>query len=59
MYVWFIPDMFGKINGYSNFGHQQMLDPNKPWKTSRFASRTKNGLLNLNSLLLNEPIAED
>lgn len=59
MYLWFIPDMFGKINGYSNFGHQQMLDPNKPFKTSRFATQTKNNLLNLNSLLLDEPIAED
>ncbi|QMV29155.1 hypothetical protein AP1_0454 [Aeromonas phage AP1] len=39
MYVWFIPDLFGKVAGYANFGHQQMLDPNKPFRTSRFATR--------------------
>ncbi|QDH47039.1 putative RNA polymerase beta prime subunit [Aeromonas phage LAh10] len=59
MYVWFIPDLFGKVAGYANFGHQQMLDPNKPFRTSRFATRAKNVLLNLNSQLLDEPIAED
>lgn len=58
MYVIFIPDMISKIEAYSSWGHHQMLDPNKPFKTSRFATHTKTNLLNLNSMLLNEPIED-
>lgn len=59
MYLFFIPDMVGKVNAYSNWGHHQMLDPNKPFRTSRFVSTTKTNLLNVNSILLNQPIEED
>lgn len=59
MYLFFIPDMVGKVNAYSNWGHHQMVDPNKPFKTSRFVSTTKTNLLNINSVLLNTPIEED
>ena len=59
MYLFFISDMVGKVNAYSNWGHHQMLDPNKPFRTSRFVSTTKTNLLNVNSILLNQPIEED
>lgn len=59
MYVIFIPDMMSKIEAYSSWGHHQMLDPNKLFKTSRFATHTKTNLLNINALFLDEPIAED
>lgn len=59
MYVIFIPDMMSKIEAYSSWGHHQMLDPNKLFKTSRFATHTKTNLLNINSLFLDEPIAEE
>jgi hypothetical protein len=59
MYLFFIPDMVGKVNAYSNWGHHQMVDPNKPFKTSRFVAATRTNLLNINSVLLNTPIEED
>lgn len=59
MYVIFIPDMMSKIEAYSSWGHHQMLDPNKPFKVSRFATHTKTNLLNVNSLFLDEPIEEN
>lgn len=59
MYVVFLPDMMSKIEAYSSWGHHQMLDPNKPFKTSRFATHTKTNLLNINSVLLDEPIGEE
>lgn len=59
MYVIFIPDMMSKIEAYSSWGHHQMLDPNKLFKTSRFATHTKTNLLNINALFLDETIAED
>ncbi|KAB3419266.1 hypothetical protein F9Z84_07120 [Escherichia coli] len=59
MYVIFIPDMMSKIESYSSWGHHQMLDPNRLFKTSRFATHTKTNLLNINSVMLSEPIAED
>lgn len=59
MYVIFIPDMMSKIEAYSSWGHHQMLDPNKPFRTSRFATHTKTNLLNINSLFLDVPIEED
>lgn len=59
MYVIFIPDMMSKIEAYSSWGHHQMLDPNKLFKVSRFGTHTKTNLLNINSLLLSEPIAEE
>jgi len=59
MYVVFIPDMMSKIEAYSSWGHHQMLDPNLLFKTSRFATHTKTNLLNINSLMLSEPIAEE
>lgn len=59
MYLFFIPDMAGKVNAYSNWGHHQMVDPNKPFKTSRFVAATRTNLLNINSVLLNTPIEED
>lgn len=58
MYVVFLPDMMSKIEAYSSWGHHQMLDPNKLFKTSRFATHTKTNLLNINSLLLDVPIEE-
>lgn len=36
-----------------------MLDPNRLFKTSRFATATKTNLLNMNALFLDEPIQED
>ena len=36
-----------------------MVDPNKPFKTSRFVAATRTNLLNINSVLLNTPIEED
>lgn len=59
MYLIMLYDMFNKIQAYSSFGHQQMLDPNKLFTTSRFATMTKTNLLNYNALLLDEPIAEE
>lgn len=59
MYLFFIPDMVGKVNTYSAWGHQQTVDPNRPFKTSRFVAMTKTNLLNINSLLLATPIEED
>uniref|UniRef100_A0AAU8KZI6 DNA-directed RNA polymerase subunit alpha n=1 Tax=Pantoea phage Survivor TaxID=3232176 RepID=A0AAU8KZI6_9CAUD len=59
MYVIFIPDMMSKIEAYSSWGHHQMLDPNKLFKTSRFATHTKTNLLNINSAFLDEPIADE
>jgi len=59
MYVIFLPDMMSKVEAYSSWGHHQMLDPNRPFKLSRFATHTKTNLLNINSLLLSEPIAEE
>lgn len=59
VYMLFLPDMFNKVAGFANWGHHQMLDPNKPFKTSRFVEQTKNALLNFNSLLLSEEIEED
>lgn len=59
MYLYFILDMIGKVNAYSNWGHMQMCDPNKPFKTSRFVAMTKTNLLNINSVLLATPIEED
>lgn len=59
MYIIFIPDMMSKIEAYSSWGHHQMLDPNKLFKTSRFATHTKTNLLNINSLFLDVPIEED
>ena len=59
MYLFFIPDMVGKVNAFSNWGHHQTLCPNKPFKTSRFVAMTKTNLLNVNSILLNQPIEED
>lgn len=58
MYVVFLPDMISKIEAYSSWGHHQMLDPNKLFKTSRFATHTKTNLLNINSMLLDVPIEE-
>jgi len=59
MYVIFLPDMASKIEAYSSWGHHQMLDPNKLFKVSRFGTHTKTNLLNINSVLLSEPIAEE
>lgn len=59
MYLFFIPDMMGKVNAFSNWGHHQTLCPNKPFKTSRFVAMTKTNLLNINSVLLHQPIEED
>ena len=59
MYLFFIPDMVGKVNAFSNWGHHQTLCPNKPFKTSRFVAMTKTNLLNINSVLLHQPIEED
>lgn len=59
MYLIMMYDMFNKIQAYSAFGHQQMLDPNKLFEVSRFSSSTKTALLNYNALLLDEPIAEE
>jgi hypothetical protein len=36
-----------------------MLDPNRLHKVSRFATQTKTNLLNINSLMLDEEIAEE
>lgn len=54
-----LPDMQSKVEAYSSWGHHQMLDPNQPFKTSRFATHTKTNLLNINAMLLDEPIQED
>ena len=59
MYLFFIPDMVGKVNAFSNWGHHQTLCPNKPFKTSRFVAMSRTNLLNINSLILNTPIEED
>ena len=59
MYVIMLPDMQSKVEAYSSWGHHQMLDPNQPFKTSRFATHTKTNLLNINAMLLDEPIQED
>lgn len=59
MYVIFLPDMMSKIEAYSSWGHHQMLDANKLFKVSRFGTHTKTNLLNINSVLLSEPIAEE
>jgi hypothetical protein len=58
MYIYFLPDLVSKLEAYSSWGHQQMLDPNKLFKTSKFASQTSTNLLNINSLLIDEPIRE-
>lgn len=59
MYVIFIPDMLSKVEAYSSWGHHQMLDPNKPFRVSRFGTHTKTNLLNVNSLFIDVPIEED
>lgn len=59
MYLFFIPDMVGKVNSYSNWGHHQTICPNRPFKTGRFVAMTKTNLLNINSVMLHEPIEED
>ncbi|QGY75118.1 hypothetical protein CF8_0054 [Aeromonas phage CF8] len=59
MYAIMLYDIISRIHAYSAWGHQQQLDPNKPFKTSRFATATKTNLLNMNALFLDEPIQED
>ncbi|UOX39650.1 DNA-directed RNA polymerase [Aeromonas phage ZPAH34] len=59
MYCIMLPDLISRIQAYSSFGHHQMLDPNRLFKTSRFATATKTNLLNMNALFLDEPIQED
>ena len=58
MYIRFLPDLISQIHGYGNWGHQQMLNPNKLWETGKSCYQTKTNLINLNSMLINQPIEE-
>lgn len=59
MYIIMLPDMQSKIEAYASWGHHQMLDPNIPFKLSRFASHTSTNLLNLNAKFIDQPIEEE
>lgn len=58
MFIRFLPDLLSKIQAYSAWGHQQMLDPNKLFSTSMSVYQTKTNLININSLIKNIPIED-
>ena len=56
MYIRFLPDLISKIESYSAWGHQQMLDPNKLFTAGKSCFQTKTNLISFNSLLRATPI---
>lgn len=58
MYVLFLLDNESKAKAYGSLGHHQMLDKNVPFKVSKYAGQTATNLMNLNTMMLQEPLID-
>lgn len=56
IYCYLLFDLKAKARSYGAFGHQSMLDANRPFKISRFAGQTSTTLMNINNILRSVPI---
>lgn len=56
MYLVLMLDNESKAKAYGSFGHHQMLDANQPFKIGRYAGQPATNLMNLNTLMIQEPV---
>jgi len=57
-YVILLVDNESKAKAYGSFGHHQTLDKNALFKVSKYAGQTATNLMNLNTLLMQEPLID-
>lgn len=55
-YCVFVFDNESKAKAYGGWGHHQVLDKNTPFKVGNYSGQTSTNLMNLNTLMAQEPL---
>lgn len=55
-YLVFVFDNESKAKAYGAFGHHLALDKNKPFKVGRYSAQASTNLMNINTLMAQEPL---